>query len=360
MESRLGARIAVVLAAVALAGAGAAAQPRPPSRRPPVPPPRSRRRARRAAGPRWPRASRPATTASARCARASTQTTQSVAFGGDSSPASEPARGRVEFAKPGRMRFEYETPEPSLVVSDGKTLWIYDPVAKEVQVLAVEGDFLSAAAIQFLLGEGRLQESFEVTARSCAPDRAELELRPRAEASYERIELVADPVSGWIRETTVHDLLGKPDPRDLRGHRGRRRRRRGALPLRTARGRPGPDPREGAAMTHALRPGVTGFPDAEAGLPSAAGCRKVRRGDGTRRPDDGPPSPPSGSRRLTEVIAPRGGTLRAGWRAKGASVLATRSAAAAAPPAAPRGARGRPRRARRGGARGAGRGPRRG
>jgi outer membrane lipoprotein carrier protein len=136
------------------------------------------------------------------------QTTSNVAFGGDSGPAAAPARGRVEFAKPGRMRFEYETPEPSLVVSDGKTLWIYDPTAKEVQVLPVDKGFLSAAAIQFLLGEGRLTETFEISAHRCAPDRAELELRPRGEATYERIELAVEPATGWIRESTVVDLLG--------------------------------------------------------------------------------------------------------------------------------------------------------
>ena len=137
-----------------------------------------------------------------------TQISRNVAFGGDSGPEAEPARGRVEFAKPGRMRFEYETPEPSLVVSDGKTLWIYDPTAREVQVLPVSEGFLSAAAIQFLLGEGRLNESFEVKARSCTAQRAELELRPRAEASYERIDLGVERGTGWIRDTTVHDLLG--------------------------------------------------------------------------------------------------------------------------------------------------------
>jgi outer membrane lipoprotein carrier protein len=192
MTSWVGARIAIVLAA-ACAGAGAAAQPAPPA----------------SCGPEA-AARVQARYDGIRSLRARfTQTTESVAFGGgDAAPAAAPASGRVEFAKPGRMRFEYETPEPSLVVSDGKTLWIYDPVAKEVQVLAVEGDFLSAAAIQFLLGEGRLTESFEVTATSCAPKRAELALRPRAEASYEQLDLVVDPTSGWIRETTVRDLLG--------------------------------------------------------------------------------------------------------------------------------------------------------
>jgi outer membrane lipoprotein carrier protein len=136
------------------------------------------------------------------------QMSRNVALGGAGGPEAVPARGRVEFAKPGRMRWEYESPTPSLVVSDGKKLWIYDPAAKEVQVLDVEQGFLSAAAIQFLLGSGRLRDSFDVEARRCEGERAELELRPRAEASYERIDLVVDRASGWIRETTVVDLLG--------------------------------------------------------------------------------------------------------------------------------------------------------
>jgi outer membrane lipoprotein carrier protein len=136
------------------------------------------------------------------------QTNRNVAFGDAGGPPDAEARGRVEFAKPGRMRFEYESPEPSLVVSDGATLWIYDPTAKEVQVLPVTGGFLSAAAVQFLLGEGRLAETFHVAAKSCAPDRAVLDLTPRAEAAYERIEIAVERKTGWIRETTVYDLLG--------------------------------------------------------------------------------------------------------------------------------------------------------
>jgi outer membrane lipoprotein carrier protein len=136
------------------------------------------------------------------------QSSRNVAFGGDAGPEAVASRGRVEFAKPGRMRWEYEAPQRSLVVSDGKTLWIYDEAAKEAQVLSVDQGFLSAAAIQFLLGEGRLQASFEVKAHRCDPERAELELRPRAEASYERIDIAVDPATGWIRETTVVDLLG--------------------------------------------------------------------------------------------------------------------------------------------------------
>jgi outer membrane lipoprotein carrier protein len=135
------------------------------------------------------------------------QSTQSVLLG--SPPGEEiPTRGRVVFAKPGRMRWVYESPEPSLVVSDGETLWIYDPTAKEVQVLSVDAGFLSGTAIQFLLGEGQILESFLVSAESCEGDEISLDLQPKQSATYERLELRVDKGSGAILATAVVDLFG--------------------------------------------------------------------------------------------------------------------------------------------------------
>jgi outer membrane lipoprotein carrier protein len=140
------------------------------------------------------------------------QTTQSVTLGG-AAPGPLAARGTVVFAKPGRMRWSYEEPEPSVVVTDGATLWIYDPRAAEVQKMAVEGAFLSGAAIQFLLGQGDLLAEFDVESGDCVASSAAargvlLELRPRRAATYERLAILAEPTSGDVRETTVHDLFG--------------------------------------------------------------------------------------------------------------------------------------------------------
>jgi outer membrane lipoprotein carrier protein len=135
------------------------------------------------------------------------QHTRSVAFVG-SAVDEPPARGEVVLAKPGRMRWSYEEPAESLVVSDGETLWIYDPVAGEAQALAVDEGFLSGAALQFLLGEGRIAEAFEVTARGCSGPEVRLELRPREPQTYERLELVVDAGSGLVRSTAVDDLFG--------------------------------------------------------------------------------------------------------------------------------------------------------
>jgi len=118
------------------------------------------------------------------------------------------SRGTLLLAKPGKLRWSYEEPEPSLVVSDGETLWIYDPAAREVQRMSVGGDYLSGAAIQFLLGEGDIFREFEVEAIACDAAAAELELRPRKPASYERIGVVVDRATGALIRSRMVDLLG--------------------------------------------------------------------------------------------------------------------------------------------------------
>lgn len=135
------------------------------------------------------------------------QTTQ-VASLGSSQASRETASGSVVLAKPGKMRWSYEEPEPSLVVSDGETVWTYDPRINEVQKFPVGEGVLEGAAVQFLLGEGDILEQFEVSGGACGEDPAQLVLRPREPASYQRLEIEADPESGQVRATTVADLIG--------------------------------------------------------------------------------------------------------------------------------------------------------
>lgn len=135
------------------------------------------------------------------------QTTRSVALGADSSEQMT-SKGTVVFAKPGKMRWSYEEPEPSLVVSDGETLWIYDMVFREAQKLPATEGYLSGAAIQFLLGEGEIERDFEISALRCEPAIAELGLRPRKPSSYEKLHVLVNPQTGDLLKTTVFFVLG--------------------------------------------------------------------------------------------------------------------------------------------------------
>lgn len=136
------------------------------------------------------------------------QTSESATFGGRSLMDDGRKTGQVVFAKPGKMRWEYASPEPSVVVSNGETLWIYDVGGASVTRLSVTAGFLSGAALQFLLGDGQLLESFAVEAIGCEAGRVHLDLEPKADATYERLGLVADRKTGDVVATSVTDLFG--------------------------------------------------------------------------------------------------------------------------------------------------------
>jgi outer membrane lipoprotein carrier protein len=134
--------------------------------------------------------------------------TSRVASLGDDTAAEMRASGEVVFAKPGRMRWSYLEPEKSLVVTDGRELWTFDPGLGEAQRLPVQEGFLSGAAMQFLLGEGEVLQQFRVKAKSCDAGRAVLDLEPREPAAYERLVLEVDAKSGRVDASEVTDLFG--------------------------------------------------------------------------------------------------------------------------------------------------------
>ncbi len=136
------------------------------------------------------------------------QSTERVGFSGQV-PEALRAEGEVFLQKPGRMHWAYTKPAPSFVISNGVGAWVYDPVAAEAQYFELGTEFLSGAALQFLLGEGELLESFQVSSPDCGTVAATtLELTPREPASFERLDLLVDNERAELLETRVVDLLG--------------------------------------------------------------------------------------------------------------------------------------------------------
>ncbi|MFP6654993.1 MAG: outer membrane lipoprotein carrier protein LolA [Myxococcota bacterium] len=136
------------------------------------------------------------------------QVVAAVTFAGQSLMSDEPKMGHVILAKPGKMRWTYQSPERSVVVSNGKWLWIYDVEGQSITRLEVTDGFLSGAALQFLLGDGDILESFDVVAVECSAEQVTLALHPKREATYQRLGLVADPRTGDLIATSILDLFG--------------------------------------------------------------------------------------------------------------------------------------------------------
>jgi outer membrane lipoprotein carrier protein len=136
------------------------------------------------------------------------QRSRSVVLAGTPEAAEEVSRGEVVFAKPGRMRWTYRDPEPSFVISNGETLWIYDVGASQVTRMRLEEGYLAGAALQFLFGGGRLEDVFRASTAGCGQGGIVVELVPRTPSSYERLSLTADAESGLVTSTSIVDLFG--------------------------------------------------------------------------------------------------------------------------------------------------------
>ena len=122
------------------------------------------------------------------------------------------ARGTLYLKKPGRLRWEYQTPTPQEIVSDGTKLWIYTPELRQVNISAAPAA-LAGPAGSFLQGLGQVREHFEVRFLNPAqPADAEglivLDLTPkRPQPLMARLIVSVDPKSWLVRQAVIYDEL---------------------------------------------------------------------------------------------------------------------------------------------------------
>src|SRR5262245_40598620 len=123
------------------------------------------------------------------------------------------ARGTLYLKKPGRLRWEYQTPTPQEIVSDGVKLWIYTPELKQVNVSAAPAA-LAGPAGSFLQGLGQVREHFDVRFLNPAqPANAEglvvLDLTPkRPQPLLARLIVAVDARTWLVRQAIIHDEVG--------------------------------------------------------------------------------------------------------------------------------------------------------
>jgi outer membrane lipoprotein carrier protein len=72
------------------------------------------------------------------------------------------ARGTASFQRPGMMRWEYETPERQLIITNGQKLWIYKPDEKQVMLGKTVSLFIDGSGAEFLSDIKLLREKFRI------------------------------------------------------------------------------------------------------------------------------------------------------------------------------------------------------
>jgi outer membrane lipoprotein carrier protein len=120
--------------------------------------------------------------------------------------------GKLTFKKPGRMRWDYDQPEPKMFLSTGQLLWMYEPEDKQAFKQDLKQSQLPAA-LSFLLGKGRLGDEFEVFDAGNVPygtaAQYRLSLKPKQpQATYKSIYFVVDPRSFLVVESVLVNAQG--------------------------------------------------------------------------------------------------------------------------------------------------------
>ena len=122
-------------------------------------------------------------------------------------------KGHLLVKKPGKMRWDYTSPEVKRFVSDGMKIYSYIPADKQVIVGTVpQGDTASTPAL-FLSGKGDLTRDFTASAGTApagvATGTRALKLVPRTpQPDYDWLVLLVDPATLSLRGMVTTDSQG--------------------------------------------------------------------------------------------------------------------------------------------------------
>jgi outer membrane lipoprotein carrier protein len=71
--------------------------------------------------------------------------------------------GRITVKRPWKMKWEYETPEKQIYVTDGKDMWIYRPDDNQVQKGKAKSFFTGVVRAVFLLDMEQIKKYFDIS-----------------------------------------------------------------------------------------------------------------------------------------------------------------------------------------------------
>ncbi len=99
---------------------------------------------------------------------------------------SEQSSGKMQFRKPGQMRWDYLKPEAQLFLIRDKVLTLFQPKENQVIRQRVEDVFLTDLPASFIMGIGDLSRDFKLVAACDNADGVVLELSPARAASADK------------------------------------------------------------------------------------------------------------------------------------------------------------------------------
>jgi outer membrane lipoprotein carrier protein len=116
--------------------------------------------------------------------------------------------GNIYLQKPGKMRWNFTPPDTETIVSDGTTLYNYDPDLDQVVETPLKQALSSSSAAAFLFGVGSLESAFKasLSAEPSSTGLTRITLIPRGNGN--QIDLSVDSKTFDIVALTLKDQLG--------------------------------------------------------------------------------------------------------------------------------------------------------
>ena len=121
----------------------------------------------------------------------------------------EVAKGNVQIKKPGKMKWVYNSPDPQVLITNQKNLWLYTPEDEQVTRMPVENVYSSNTPALFLAGQGILTDTFDVVQVLTEKNGFTVVFTPKeVESNLSRLILRANKSNYQITGATVYDKLG--------------------------------------------------------------------------------------------------------------------------------------------------------
>jgi outer membrane lipoprotein carrier protein len=116
-------------------------------------------------------------------------------------------QGTVYYRKPGRIRFDFTSPQPETLVSDGTTFYDYDSGLNQVMETPLKNVLKTRSAAAFLMGAGDLEREFDAAPGPASADNLQtVQLTPKG--GGDRIDLGMDQANFNIVTLQLNDALG--------------------------------------------------------------------------------------------------------------------------------------------------------
>jgi outer membrane lipoprotein carrier protein len=117
-------------------------------------------------------------------------------------------QGTMYLKKPGKMRWNFKAPDTETIVSDGTTLYNYDPDLEQVIETPLKQALSSSSAAAFLLGVGSIESEFNASVSSNPSTAGITRVTLIPKRNGNRIDLSVDSKTFDIVALTLSDQIG--------------------------------------------------------------------------------------------------------------------------------------------------------